>query len=131
MQYLPTFGFKFMVNVGKYTIHGYDSDMIYLRMFSFSEIILEGVFFRTNRGVIVGVPDEGLGLAKWLPVGYVDANSPVKDVILWVVPPPRIPVTTRNITFLGIGDPYKLSFPLLLGGGTTQVILYYNWGDFT
>ena len=55
MQYLPTFGFKFMVNVGKYTIHGYDSDMIYLRMFSFSEIILEGDFFRTNRGVIVGV----------------------------------------------------------------------------
>ena len=71
-----------------------------------------------------------MGLAKWLPVGYVDANSPVKDVILWVVPPPRIPVTTRNITFL-VGDPYKLSFPLLLGGGTTQVILYYNWGDFT
>ena len=45
-----------------------------------------------------------------------------KTKILWVVPPPRIPVTTRIITFL-VGNPYKPSFPLLLGGGTTQKIL--------
>ena len=36
-----------------------------------------------------------------------------------------MPVTTRIISFL-VGNPYKPSFPLLLGGGTTQGILYYS-----
>ena len=36
--------------------------------------------------------------------------------ILWVVPPPRIPVTTRTITFL-VGDPYKPSFATVTGRG--------------
>ena len=35
--------------------------------------------------------------------------------------PLPVTVTTRIITFL-VGDPYKPSFPLLLGGGTTQSI---------
>ena len=34
-------------------------------------------------------------------------------------------VTTRIITFL-VGNPYKPSFPLLLGRGTTQLIYFYN-----
>ena len=34
--------------------------------------------------------------------------------------PLPVRVTTRIITFL-VGDPYKPSFPLLLGGGTTQL----------
>ena len=34
----------------------------------------------------------------------------------WVVPPPRMPVTTRTITFL-VGDPYKLSFATVTGKG--------------
>ena len=42
---------------------------------------------------------------------------------VWVVDiglsPLSVTVTTRIITFL-VGDPYKPSFPLLLGGGTTQ-----------
>ena len=42
----------------------------------------------------------------------------------WVVPPPRMPVTTRIVMFL-VGDPYKPSFPLLLGGGTTQDLHVY------
>ena len=36
--------------------------------------------------------------------------------IPWVVPPPRIPVTTRIITFL-VGDPYKPSFATVSGRG--------------
>ena len=40
----------------------------------------------------------------------------------WVVPPPRMPVTTRITTFLGLGIPINLHLPQLLGGGTTQVI---------
>ncbi len=44
----------------------------------------------------------------------------------WVVPLPRMPVTTRNMTFLGSGIPINLHLPLLLGGGTTQDI-----GDYT
>ena len=35
-------------------------------------------------------------------------------VILWVVPPPRMPVTTRIITSL-VGDPYKPSFATVTG----------------
>ena len=46
-----------------------------------------------------------------------------KWVIFWVVPPPRIPVTTRIITFL-VGDPYKPSFATVTGRGTTQVIFF-------
>ena len=35
--------------------------------------------------------------------------------------PLPVRVTTRIVTFL-VGNPYKPSFPLLLGGGTTQII---------
>ena len=45
-----------------------------------------------------------------------------KDVYFGLSPLP-VRVTTRIITFL-VGNPYKPSFPLLLGGGTTQCILY-------
>ena len=46
-----------------------------------------------------------------------------KTVIPWVVPLPRMPVTTRIITFLGSGSQPKPSFATgILGGGTTQVI---------
>ena len=38
--------------------------------------------------------------------------------------PLPVRVTTRIITFL-VGNPYKSSFPLLLGGGTTQYIYIY------
>ena len=39
---------------------------------------------------------------------------------LGVSPPPRMPVTTRNIISL-VGNPYKPSFVTgILGGGTTQ-----------
>ena len=37
--------------------------------------------------------------------------------------PLPVRVTTRIITFL-VGNPYKPSFPLLLGGGTTQLITF-------
>jgi len=38
----------------------------------------------------------------------------------WVWPPPRIPVTTRIITFV-VGDPYAFSFATgMLGGGHTR-----------
>ncbi len=37
--------------------------------------------------------------------------------------PLPVRVTTRIITFL-VGNPYKPSFPLLLGGGTTQLICF-------
>ena len=47
--------------------------------------------------------------------------------ITWVVPPPRMPVTTRIIPFL-VGNPYKPSFPLLLGEGTTQKITLFRVG---
>ena len=39
--------------------------------------------------------------------------------------PLPVRVTTRIITFL-VGNPYKPSFPLLLGGGTTQGIYDYD-----
>ena len=46
----------------------------------------------------------------------------LKRSLLWVnvgLSPLPVRVTTRIITFL-VGNPYKPSFPLLLGGGTTQ-----------
>ena len=57
-------------------------------------------------------------ILRW-PVGVVERW--IKCPITWVVPPPRMPVTTRIITFL-VGNP-ELN-PLLLGGGTTQPITY-------
>ncbi len=36
--------------------------------------------------------------------------------IPWVVPPPRMPVTTRIITFV-VGNPYKPSFATVTGRG--------------
>ena len=48
--------------------------------------------------------------------------NPNEGNIPWVVPLPRIPVTTRIILFL-VGDlNLNLHLPLLLGGGTTQDI---------
>ena len=56
-------------------------------------------------------------------------------IIHWVVPLPRMPVTTRIITFLvgNPGIPINLHLPLLLGGGTTQMIhmvgcVFFYWG---
>ena len=43
-------------------------------------------------------------------------------VICWVVPLPRLLVTTRIISCLGSGIPINLHLPLLLGRGTTQLI---------
>ena len=46
-------------------------------------------------------------------------------------PPPRMPVTTRIITFLGSGIPINLHFPQLLGGGDnpryTKSLLLKDW----
>ena len=42
-------------------------------------------------------------------------------MVLVGLSPLPVRVTTRIITFL-VGNPYKPSFPLLLGGGTTQGI---------
>ena len=45
--------------------------------------------------------------------------------IIWAVPLPRMPVTTRISIFL-LGDTYKPSFATgILGGGTTQDIISY------
>ena len=56
-----------------------------------------------------------------LQVGY-NLGLPPSHVCFWCGPL-TVTVTTRIITYL-VGNPYKPSFPLLLGGGTTQVITY-------
>ncbi len=48
-----------------------------------------------------------------------------KDGISLGLSPLPVRVTTRIITFL-VGNPYKPSFPLLLGGGTTQNIPMFD-----
>ena len=56
-----------------------------------------------------------------IPLIIWDLRTQISS-ILWVVPLPRIPVTTRIDIFL-VGDPnLNLHFPQLLGGGTTQSI---------
>ena len=45
-------------------------------------------------------------------------------ILYFGLSPLPVRVTTRIITCL-VGNPYKPSFPLLLGGGTTQIILNY------
>ena len=52
----------------------------------------------------------------------VRAKSWVTFDVYFGLSPLPVRVTTRIITFL-VGNPYKPSFPLLLGGGTTQRIL--------
>ncbi len=50
--------------------------------------------------------------------------------LLWLgLSPFPVIVTTRIITFL-VGNPYKPSFPLLLGRGTTQIMTDYSKKDF-
>ncbi len=44
----------------------------------------------------------------------------VMSMLHWVVPPPRMPVTTRTITFL-VGDPYKPSFATVTGRGDNPI----------
>ena len=52
----------------------------------------------------------------------------VDTVITWVVPLPRMPVTTRIVSCL-VGNPnLNLHLPLLLGRGTTQGY-YIKGGD--
>ncbi len=62
--------------------------------------------------------------------GDFDFVTPAKyrflyDLYVGLSPLP-VRVTTRIITFL-VGNPYKPSFPLLLGGGTTQLICLIFW----
>ena len=59
---------------------------------------------------------------------FFQKNLAAHDVstIPWVVPPTRIPVTTRIITFL-VGNPYKASFATITGRGdnpNNTTILY-------
>ncbi len=66
-----------------------------------------------------------------MPAYMVGIYTPEIDNILTYnyayigLSPLPVRVTTRIITFL-VGNPYKPSFPLLLGGGTTQCIYYIN-----
>ena len=83
-----------------------------------------------------GVRDDGGPFAQNFRVRRFVSKTPEapgiwpwKNTIHWVVPPPSkshhqdyyILSRTRIITFW-VGNPYKPSFPLLLGGGTTQTI---------
>ena len=52
-------------------------------------------------------------------------NRPETNITSVRLSPLPVRVTTRIITFL-VGNPYKPSFPLLLGGGTTQSISLWN-----
>ena len=46
----------------------------------------------------------------------------IEICIFWVVPPPRMPVTTRIITFL-VGDRYKPSFATVTGRGDNPMYI--------
>ena len=63
---------------------------------------------------------QNLGPEKW----HCFCSPTVYSKYFGLSPLP-VRVTTRIITFL-VGNPYKPSFPLLLGGGTTQQILYFS-----
>ena len=63
---------------------------------------------------------EGLSFSKIQPLKSLK-SSEVKE-ISWVWPPPRMPVTTRILTFLGSGIPINLHWPQLRGGGHSQEI---------
>ena len=53
-----------------------------------------------------------------------NAQFNIYYILYFGLSPLPVRVTTRIITCL-VGNPYKPSFPLLLGGGTTQIILNY------
>ena len=66
--------------------------------------------------------------SQWNPSTKHSSNLPRLSiaVIFIELSPLPVRVTTRIITFL-VGNQYKHSFPLLLGGGTTQVIfIHFN-----
>ena len=53
-----------------------------------------------------------LDMARW----FGNEDQIIFLVIFWVIPLPRIPVTTRIIPFL-VGNPYKPSFATVTGKG--------------
>ncbi len=61
-----------------------------------------------------------LSTSRWF-LRIICEESPKHKSIYHGLSPLPVIVTTRIITFL-VGNPYKPSFPLLLGGGTTQHI---------
>ena len=96
--------------------------------------MLDFVFYHTDVSKNRGKPP------KWMV--KIMVPNPIKHGMIWGYPNPYfwgqhpyyekldlyvglspfpVTVTTRIITFL-VGNPYKPSFPLLLGGGTTQPI---------
>ena len=48
--------------------------------------------------------------------GGATGHTVPASLVSWVWPPPRMPVSTRSITFL-VGDSYKPSFPTVTGRG--------------
>ena len=64
--------------------------------------------------------------ARLFPEALQNGALYIYIYVLYVgLSPLPVRVTTRIITFL-VGNPYKPSFPLLLGGGTTQIICMFT-----
>ena len=65
--------------------------------------------------------------AGWPAASHMVGNSNENQWFVGLSPLP-VTVTTRIIPFL-VGNPYKPSFPLLLGGWTTQMIwhIFFKW----
>ncbi len=61
---------------------------------------------------------------NWAVWTWIDLYWYANDIWFGLSPLP-VRVTTRIITFL-VGNPYEPSFPLLLGGGTTQYMIIYD-----
>ena len=85
-------------------------------------------------------PDSTLGFSLQLRRGALETLGPKRTTleqgtgkknwerscssISWVVPLPRMPVTTRIIIFL-VGDPYKPSFATVTGRGDNPINIHF------
>ncbi len=74
---------------------------------------------RSWRIFLCNVPSSVSFLALELKKGEDDEQ--IQHNLYIGLSPLPVRVTTRIVTFL-VGNPYKPSFPLLLGGGTTQLV---------
>ena len=86
-------------------------------------IFMGELFVKTRSGISSDLEKIRESLVQMKNYPSSSLIGSISQLVSFGLSPFPVIVTTRIITFL-VGNPYKPSFPLLLGGGTTQGIMH-------